>query len=291
MWLPAFTAKYDFSNSEHLNFRYNLKSAFADAPKYAEKFSLLRYNAVTKGNPNLDNELYHAARLWYTKFSLYRGIIMNANLTYNKKIRSIKNKIQLQGINQFTSPVLSRNPESTWQFSTNIRKTISKLTLKLKGSAITSNYLQSLNNILSKNKSDIQSFGIALATNAKKGPNLEVGYNKNFSQFKSLNNLSKFTDESPYLNIDYDFLKSFKLEADYTRTNYKNDRGLTNRYEVANASLSFQKEDSAWGFKISGTNIFGVSFKQQNAFSDFLISDTKTFILPRIWLFTLTYKL
>jgi len=155
----------------------------------------------------------------------------------------------------------------------------------------TSNYFQSLNNSLSKNKSDRQSLGIALATNAKKGPNLELGYDKSFSQFKSLNTLSKFTDESPYINLDYDFLNSFKFEADYTRTNYKNDVGLTNRYEVANASLSFQKEDSAWGFKVSGTNIFGVSFKQQNAFSDFLISDTKTFILPRIWLFTLSYKL
>jgi carboxypeptidase-like protein len=291
VWLPAFTAKYDFSNSEHLNFRYNLKSAFADAPKYAEKFQLLRYNALTKGNPNLDNELYHTARLWYTKFSLYRGIIMNANLTYNKKIRSIRNEIQLQGIDQFTSPVLNRNPENRWQFSTNIRKTISKLTLKIKGNVSTSNYFQSLNNSLSKSKSNTQNLGIALATNAKKGPNLELGYDKRFSQFKSLNNLSKFTNESPYLNLDYDFLKSFKLEADYTRTNYKNDRGDINRYEVANTSLSFQKEDSAWGFKVSGTNIFGVSFKQQNAFSDFLISDTKTFILPRIWLFTLTYKL
>ncbi|MCF6213878.1 MAG: carboxypeptidase-like regulatory domain-containing protein [Flavobacteriaceae bacterium] len=291
VWLPAFTAKYDFSNSEHLNFRYNLKSAFADAPKYAEKFSLLHYNALTKGNPNLDNELYHTARLWYTKFSLYRGIIMNANLSYNKKIHSIRNEIQLQGIDQFTNPVLSRNPENRWQFSTNIRKTISKLTLKIKGNVSTSNYFQSLNNKLFKNKSNIQSLGIALATNVKKGPNFELGYDKRFSQFKSLSNLSKFTNESPYLNLDCDFLKSFKLEADYTRTNYKNDAGLTNRYEVANASLSFQKEDSAWGFKVSGTNIFGVSFKQQNAFSDFLISDTKTFILPRIWLFTLTYKL
>ena len=291
VWLPAFKAEYNIRNSEHLNFTYNLKSAFADAPKYADKFQLVRYNAVTKGNADLDNELYHSARLWYTKFSLYRGIIMNVNINYNKKIRSLKNTVQLQGIDQFTSPILSHNPESTWQLSSNVRKTIGALTLKLKGTAVYFNYFQNLNNLTLKNQSNTQSLGIALATNSKKGPNLELGFDKSFSQFKSLNGVSKFSDENPYLNIDYDFLKSFKLEADYTSTNYHNDMGLTNRYQLANATLSYQNEDSAWGFKLSGTNLFGASFKQQNAFSDFLITDDKTFILPRFWLFTLTYKL
>jgi hypothetical protein len=34
-----------------------------------------------------------------------------------------------------------------------------------------------------------------------------------------------------------------------------------------------------------------VKFKQSNSFSDFLISDSKTFILPRIILFSVAYNL
>ena len=291
VWLPAFMAKLDFSNSEHLNFRYNLKSTFADAPKYADKFQLMRYNAVTRGNANLENELYHAARLWYTRFSLYRGIIMDVSINYNKKIRNIQNTVQLQGIDQFTSPILSVNPETQWRLSGHVRKTLGKLTLKVKANTSFSEYFQNLNNSLLKNQSNIQKLGVALATNTKKGPNVEVGYDVDFSQFKSVTSNSKFKSKNPYLNINYDFFKSWKFTGNYTLTNYRNDTGINYRYDMANASLTYQNEDSAWGFKLSGNNIFGVSFKQQNIFSDFLISDSKTFIFPRIWLFTLSYKL
>ncbi|MCH7524571.1 MAG: hypothetical protein IIC74_06070, partial [Bacteroidetes bacterium] len=50
-------------------------------------------------------------------------------------------------------------------------------------------------------------------------------------------------------------------------------------------------EDSAWGFEITATNIFNTTFKEQNSFNSFLISDTKTFILPRIIMFKIAYKL
>jgi len=290
-WLPDFLTKVDFSKSEHLNFKYNLKSSFADAPNYANQFQLVRYNALSRGNENLENELFHSARLWYTKFSLYRGIIMSGSIDFNKKIKSIRNRIQLQDVNQFTSPFLTDNPETTWSFRANIRKKIGKFTAKLKSDFRFSDYLQEVNNQTSENKSDTKNFGLELATNFKKLPNIEIGYNKSFSKFLSSNSTSKFTNENPYINLEYDFLNGFTLLADYSNTNYIDNNDQKNRYEVANASLFYQKEDSAWGFKVSGTNILGVDFKNRNSFSDFIISDDKTFILPRIWLFTITYKL
>ncbi len=291
VWLPDFLTKIDFSKSEHLNFKYNLKSSFADAPNYASQFQLIRYNAVSRGNENLENELFHSARLWYTKFSLYKGILMSGSIGFNKKIKSIRNKVQLQGIDRFTMPFLTDNPETTWTFRANIRKKLGKLTAKLKGNLHFSDYLQEVNSQISKNESSTQNFGVELATNFKKLPNLEVGYTKGFSKFISANSTSNFSSENPYINLEYDFLKGFTLLADYSRTNYRDNNNQKNSYEIANASLFYQKEDSAWGFKITGTNILGVDFKNNNSFSDFLISDNKTFILPRIWLFTVTYKL
>jgi hypothetical protein len=45
------------------------------------------------------------------------------------------------------------------------------------------------------------------------------------------------------------------------------------------------------GFEINASNLFDVGFKQQNSFNSFVISDSKTFILPRIIMFKLAYKL
>jgi hypothetical protein len=44
-------------------------------------------------------------------------------------------------------------------------------------------------------------------------------------------------------------------------------------------------------FKLSAQNLFDAQFKQSNSFSNFIISDTKTFILPRIGLFSIGYNL
>ena len=289
--LPDFLMKIDFSKSEHLNFRYNLKSLLADAPKYANRLRLNSYNTVTKGNDSLDHELYHSLRAWYTKFSLYKGIVMNANISFNKKIKGIQYRSQLQGINQFTEPYLINNPETNWALSTSIKKKIRKLTAKISGSLNFSNYFQTVNQQTFKNKSNTQSLGIEFGTNFKKWPNVEIGYKKDFSKYFSAYNTSDFSNENPYFNIDYDFLNGFIFSADYSRNNYKDDFGHVNRYEMANTSLFYQKEDSAWGFKISGSNILGVTYKNQNSFSDYIISDTKIYIMPRIWLFTVSYKI
>lgn len=291
LWLPNFLTKIEFSKSEKINFNYNLMNSFADAPKYANKFQLSRYNAVIRGNENLENELYHSAKLSYTKFSLYRGIIINGNVGYTKRIKTIRNQIQLQGINRFSSPILTENPETQWQFRGNLRKTFGKVIVKAKSNLTLSDYFQEVNGILSKNKSNSKGFGLEIATNFKQWPNIEIGYNKNFNSFSTSNNSSKFTNENPYINIEYDFLKGFILMADYSRNNYLNNNNQKNNYEIANASLFYQKEDSAWGFKINGTNILNAKFKNENSFSEFIISDQRTYILPRIWLFTLTYKL
>ena len=38
-------------------------------------------------------------------------------------------------------------------------------------------------------------------------------------------------------------------------------------------------------------NLFDTTFKQSNSFSDYLISDTKTYVMPRVLLFSIGYKL
>lgn len=53
----------------------------------------------------------------------------------------------------------------------------------------------------------------------------------------------------------------------------------------------YKNENSAWSYKITTQNLFNAKFKQSNRFSDYLISDSKTFILPRIFMFSIGYNL
>jgi len=93
-------------------------------------------------------------------------------------------------------------------------------------------------------------------------------------------------------NIEYDFLEDFILKIDYTFDKYQNKaNNIDTIFDNANVSLFYQKENSPWGFEITTNNIFDTTFKQQSSFSSFLISDSKTFILPRIILFKIIYKL
>lgn len=95
-----------------------------------------------------------------------------------------------------------------------------------------------------------------------------------------------------FVNLEYDFLKDFILKVDYSYDNYENkNSAIKNTFDTASASLFYQKEDSPWGFEINANNLFNVKFKQQNSFNSFLINDSKTFILPRIIMFKVAYKL
>ncbi|MCB0444408.1 MAG: hypothetical protein KDC68_01865 [Gelidibacter sp.] len=126
----------------------------------------------------------------------------------------------------------------------------------------------------------------------KNYPNIEIGYTKDFNSYRSFQTTNNFENNSFFANLQYDFLKDFIFKADYSFDSYTNKSSkVKNTFDNANVSLFYQKEDSAWGFEINAANLFDTKYKQQNSFDSFLISDSKTFILPRIIMFKVIYKL
>ena len=61
--------------------------------------------------------------------------------------------------------------------------------------------------------------------------------------------------------------------------------------ELANATLSNKNDDRTSSYKITANNLFNTTFKQNNSFSDYLIRDTKTYVLPRVLMFSIAYNL
>ncbi|MCH3881579.1 carboxypeptidase-like regulatory domain-containing protein [Tenacibaculum aquimarinum] len=290
--LPDFLMKIEFNKSKKIQVNYNLKSNFTDASKLANRFYLQSYNSVFKGNDNLENELYHSARIRYSRFSLYRGLMFNASANYSKKLNGFRNAVEFDGINQFLTIQLLENPSENWGFNSSIRKRIKKIRYKVSGRYTNSSYLQNVNNSFTTNKNENYSFDVGAETLFDNFPTIEVGFKRSIGNFTSNNSMSKFTTDEPYLNVDYDFLKGFIFNFDYTHYNYQNKvQGIENSYEIANTTLSYKNDDSAWSYKITAQNLFNTTFKQNNRFSDYLISDTKTHILPRIIMFSVGYNL
>jgi len=124
------------------------------------------------------------------------------------------------------------------------------------------------------------------------GPNFEVGIRQSFNSFNSsASDSNRFTQVDPYINIDYNFWNDFIFTADYTFTYYENkSQNQINRFQTANASLFYNKESSPWSFELSAINVFDIDLRNQNSINQFLISDTRTFLQPRILLLKLGYK-
>ena len=290
--LPQFTSNIEFSNSEKIDFKYKLNATFPTVNRIANNFVLNNFNSVFKGDANLSNTLYHTASVSYRRFSLFRGLNYSLITTYNKRIKSIKNTIQLQGIEQFSTPVMFDQPEQALSVSGRFSKNIKKLKLKFNSRWSYNDYYQIVNLNTSLNSSKNFNNTMSLDTNFKNHPNIEVGYKHATSNYKSRGNLTQFLNTSFFTNLEYDFLNDFIFKADYSLDTFNNKTtNNTNQFDMANASLFYKTKDSPWGFEVSASNIFDVKFRQTNNFSNFLIQDSKTFVLPRIIMFKVIYKL
>jgi hypothetical protein len=290
--LPAFNAEAEFNSSEKLRFQYKQQLQFPSMEQLGANFMLGGFNAVRLGLPNLQNGRTHTYSLNYYKFSLFRGLNLNAGLTYNQRKQSIKNATVLEGINQFVTYTMFNQPENSLNANLRFGKRINNVKLSLESRGSYNEFFQLVNDNVSKNLSRSISATGKMETLFENWPNVELGYTISPSVYTTSSNKNTFTNSTFFANLDYVFFNDFHLKTDFERIEFVNQgQNLRNVFDVANASLFYQKEDSPWGFEILTNNLFNVRFKRENSFSDFLIRDQSTAILPRIVMFKISYKL
>ncbi|QNK76734.1 carboxypeptidase-like regulatory domain-containing protein [Winogradskyella sp. PAMC22761] len=298
--LPDFLAKIDFNKSRKIQLNYNLKTTFSDTNRFANQFYLQSYNSVFRGNENLENNLFHSLNARYSRFSLYRGLLLFANISYNKQIRGVKNTVVFdssnpnvsQQINQFISAKLFNNASEDFTANIHLEKDIKNIKSKFNVGYNKSNFKQEVDNTIETNRNTSYNYELGLETLFEKFPTIEIGLKQDISRFTSNSTTSKFVTTVPFSKIDYYFLDGFIFNFEYSKNIYNNkDLAQKNDYQIANTSLSYKRENSAWSFKITSQNLFNEEFKQSNSFSDYLISDSKTYILPRIIMFSVGYNL
>ena len=290
VWLPQWTSEFEFNKSETLNFSYKLEVGFPEVSQLADQFTLQNYNLVFKGNALLENEQFHSANLRYSKMNMYRGITWNAMASFVKKENNIRNEVILQGINQVNTPFLRDNPETNYNVNGSFTKKIYRFNLRLSSSLSWFNYLQTLNGVTTSNDRNNQKVGVLIKTAYKKWPTVSVGYTKGFSQFQGITQ-SKFQFDSYNADAEFSFFKHWTYKLEYENTSNTNANQQRNFYDLANTSLRYQKKNSPFGFELSVNNLLNTSVKNDFSFSDYLISERTTFVLPRVVLFSISYKL
>lgn len=291
--LPELDTKIEFKKSEKITMKYNLVPRFAQVQQVANQFTLNNFNTIYQGNNNLENNLSHQASISYFKFNLYRGIFINAGIYYRKKVKNIQSTIQQIGINSTNTSIQTYNPETSWTLNANMSKSITNIKFTLSTNYNTNKSTQNINSLFQKSTSDNYSIEFRVKTKFdRKHPNLSISHQNLYSFYTTGTNKSEFLNKETSIELDYIFLKDFTLNANYNYTDYSaKDKTSTNYFTYANTTLFYQKEDSPWGFEFSAANIFNNKLKNSNSFSSYVVSDTKTYILPRTLLFKVAYKL
>lgn len=288
---PKWHSKWQINNSESLTFNYAYQNKFPHAKQLATGYRLEGYNSVYKGNALLKNEKYHNASFLYRKFSAFNGLSYFGFLRFNKKERSIRNQVVLDGVERFQMPFLMDTPETNWIFSGDIQKDLNVVRAGLHPSWNVSDFTQTINSELQNTKRESVSTGVSIRTIWKYDIELFVKYNKSFSRFAGVST-SKYTTDSYTASIEYSLLKNWSFQGYYEY--YRNTNKTQNSrkdYSLAEVSLEYQLEDSPWIFQLTAQNLWNDKTKNNTSISDYLVMEQTTHILPRIVLLGVQYKI
>ncbi|MFB3390322.1 carboxypeptidase-like regulatory domain-containing protein [Flavobacterium sp. LAR06] len=287
--LPDFFALYQIKKSETLTYNFSLSNDFTDINQLAAGYVLSDYSSLFRGDRTLENATSQVHSLRYFKYNMFNFENIFANATYTKKVDAIKTKADFDGINQSSVPYNSNLADETFSGMGSYGRSFLK---NYKASVVASfnwskfNNIQ--NNVLATTESFTQSYTVRASTNYKNFPNLEVGYNALINQYSG----STYYTDKPFARLDYYFWNSFSFVSEYEFYHYYNsDKTVDNEYDFLSASLIYQKKDSKWEYKVSGTNLLNTTFLNDDSFSQFSTRVSQYTVQPRYIIFSVKYNL
>ena len=288
--LPDLYANLQFKSSESLRFNYAITSQFSDINTVSEGYVLSNYRSLTRGNREIENSLRHRYSLSYFSFSMFSFTNIHASINYTKSVNGIKNSTELIGVDRISYPVNSDFADETLSASFRYGKTYSKLKTNFRANVSNSIFNNIVNNEQIESKNFTHSYQGSVATKFKDAPNIEVGYQKSFTDYSNTGS----TTDRPFANMEIGFLKNFILTADYSYYNYKNNENtVKNKYSFLNANLYYQQKDSKWEFKVSVDNLTDNTTINRDSYNEVTDSNSTSlyFIQPRLWMFSVKYNL
>lgn len=303
--LPDVYALWQIKKSETLTYNYSLTNNFTDINKLAQGYVFSNYNSLFSGNRFLENSTSQVHSLRYFKYNMFNFENIFANITYTRQLEAIKNRALLFDVNQISSTenMDSSFPDETFSAIGNYGRSFAKY---YKANLRAGFNWSKSNNIrvypdndtnpnnnpteLQTIESYSQNYNLSFSTNYKTLPNLTLGYNFTIND--------NFSDviyvDSPTLTLEYYFLDAFSFVSEYSYFHNRNKaKTIDSEYDFLTASLMYQKKDSKWEWKLSGTNLLDTKSLDTNSFSQ--LGGTSSFssyrVQPRFVILSLKYTL
>ncbi len=298
--LPDVYALYQIKKSSTLTYNFAYTTDFTDINRFAEGYTFSDYNSLFRGNRDLESALLQVHSLRYFNYNMFNFTNIFANINYTRKTNSVKSRAFFEGNNQVSSAVNidSNFPDETLSGSGNYGRSFLKY---YKASVGFNLNWSKFNNILTAGQqsasgeirtteSFTQSYNVKASTNFKNAPNIELGYSISVNNYDDTN----FYTQTPSVSLDYYFWDAFSFTADYEFYHYTSnddDFPVDNEYDFLNASLIYQKKNSKWEYKLSGTNLLNTTSLNDDNFSQFRTSSSRYLVQPRYLIFSIKYNL
>lgn len=290
--LPFLDIEYTIDRKNKIDFRYEKDASFGRLDNYATGLQLNSFTSVFKGNNRLDIQRNQKINLTYSYRKIY-GFNFSTSFSYRQLEPSIVNNFEVNEI--FRRSTLVQIEEPNHFYSTRLRMSYNKAYWRL---AFSSTYRYSvLNDIVESSllQSNRQIFdnSLSLSTSFKDKPNIytEIKYLLFDNEIAGLSNRQHNFSIDTSLNYDYNDWK-FDVSYDFTSFNSNNNSIIsTSFFDNLSSTLTYQKEDSLWSYKLEFYNLTNNRQIINTTFSPVSISQIRQVVFPRYALISIIRKL
>lgn len=308
--LPSFMLRYNASRDQNLNIFYRANNNDPSVEQLQDVINNSNPLLLSTGNPKLKQDNSHMFALRYSKIdfaSMHSYFIMlggsftqdyigNSTITANRDT-VVYGDVQLMQGSQISRPENMDgyfNLRSFFTYSMPVSFLWSNLNL-----SATVSYSRTpglINGVTNYSKSLNYGGGLVLASNI--GPELDFSLSTN-SSFSNVKNTIRSTQNQTYFNQNSRlrfmsiFWEGFFIQ---TELNHQYDQGLQSSYNRNSllCNLSFGKKlfSSDQGeIRVSVYDVFNQNTNIQRNLTESYLEDSRTNVLGRYWLLTLSYNL
>ncbi|PQJ31024.1 hypothetical protein BST92_03385 [Nonlabens arenilitoris] len=288
--LPQVNYKLSLSKNRKISFDYSTKVYVPSSTLLANRFRLTNYNTVVAGDNMISDQYLHSLSLRYSSGTRASKHLFNSSLNYSYRSRAVTTFRDLNSVDQILRYTLLDAPNQNTSFSMNSTHLVNKWRFVLKPSY----QISSSNNILNGDLIDVNlkrfRYDIKAISNYKKFVNFELSFNQNFNWYQGFND-NRFRNTSFDIGLKHDFNELLIASFNYNQTYFKNlDRKDSRSFGLLDFNINYRPAKSSWSFDLNAMNLIDTASKSDSSFSDIIVSQNDTFIVPFRFVFKTIYN-
>lgn len=290
--LPSLIARVKVNRVDRIKLTYKLLSTFSEVSDFAKRYYINNYNQINIGNDSLENELKHFVSAVYTTSNLLRGTFLINEFTYINKIKGVQNIINTSGRSVISSKQMASFPSEILYGNIIFNKKIKNVKFHFNARFSSSQNSELINSEVIKTKGLNANVGLSGKLSLENFPVFELGYKHSANQYTSKNYITTFSTSEPFINLNYYFQKKINIAFNYSFFKRNNKEiSLSDSYSSGSLIVDYKKEGLPWNLKVSVLNLLNASTKKQQSSNRYIISQSETYLMPRILMVSVSCKL